>query len=239
MSWSCTALPSIVHRRLAGSGGREAVSRSLPVAPAEAGQFAASQPGRRCEIDRGLQPQVCGGVQVGPELFSGPGFRSFARLGLRAWWPGFQRDVRGHVVAAFRITKAGSQNDVDVVDGLRGKWSTEPVAARKKVEVKPVEVFGTQPTDRHVAEGRFDVVVDDPAVPPERCRSELRFAEREPLLGEVPAERDRCGLFGDLNGVLFVEGPAIASASARHRPAGCLRRRSLPVSGSVPSYATT
>jgi hypothetical protein len=46
-----------------------------------------------------------------------------------------------------------------------------PVADREQFEVQPVELLRPQPPERDVAEPRVDVVLNDPAVAPERCRS--------------------------------------------------------------------
>ena len=84
-------------------------------------------------------------------------------------------------------------------------------------------MFSPKAAELDVAEARVDVVLHDPLVAPERCWAELRFAEREPLLGEVAVERDRRGLFGDVDCVMRVEGRGdcfgVSSGSSGRMPA--------------------
>jgi hypothetical protein len=108
-------------------------------------------------------------------------------------------------VTAFRVAETRAQNDMNVIDGLGCERFTVLVTGREQFEVQPIEMFSPKAAELDVAETRVDVVLNDPAVPSECCRSKLVLAEREPLIGEVTAERDRRGLLGDLDRVLGVE----------------------------------
>ena len=155
---------------------------ALPVAPVEPGEFTAAHPGERGEVQCLVKPQVHGAGQVAAKLRSGPCLWPTAFARLRSWCLGDESNICADEVAAGRISERGADHDVDVVDGLVGKFATAAAPVLEEFAIEVVDVFDAQRSHRDVADTWVDVVVDHPLVTMRCTRAELRATSWHPLL---------------------------------------------------------
>lgn len=94
---------------------------------------------------------MAGSAKEPNELFGRPGLGSGS---LDAWLGcvGSDRNVGRHELAAFGVAKSRPDNDMDVVDGLRGQTGSRGPARRQQVGVEVFEVFGPRRLERDLPE---------------------------------------------------------------------------------------
>ena len=124
---------------------------------------------------------------------------------------------------------------MDVVDGLVRQRATPAAPVLEEFAIQVVDMFDAQRTFRDVADAWVDVVVDHPPVAMRGARTDCGRRR-----GIHCSDRNLPNVNGDVDtsggaSASAASAVAIASASARDRPAGCQRRRSRPLSGSMPS----
>ena len=93
---------------LSAASDGEAVGVALPVAPAEPGEFTATHPSKRREMQCRVEPQVGGTGQVAAELYGCPCLWSAACARLGAWCLGNESNVGGDELPAGRVTERGA-----------------------------------------------------------------------------------------------------------------------------------
>ena len=100
------------------------------------------------------------------ELGRGPRLRSSTAGGTapRIWWLHACQGADREQTALDRVAEGGSDELVEVGDGLRGERLAAAAAADEEEPVERADVLGTQPTQRCVAEVGKQVVLDGLAV---------------------------------------------------------------------------
>lgn len=128
-----------------------------------------------------------GGEEVG-ELVCGPYLGAGSRSRGRAWWVGVERDVVVDESTLGGLPEGGADGDVDVVDGLGAETSSTGTAVVDQVAVEAIEMLATKRAEGDVADGRDDVVVDDPPVPGGGPGTQLTDAAGHPLFDQEGAQ---------------------------------------------------
>jgi len=152
----------LVGDRDQGPVDGETAGGEVDFTPPQAEELASSHAGVRRQPEGGEEAVRAGFVQKHLQLLGRPGPHHFVGPATFGGF-GLGGDVADHEPAPQRVGEGLADDDVDLQHRLRVEAHAAGFSVEEQLGVEALEMFGTEPAQRHGAEVRHDVL-DDPAV---------------------------------------------------------------------------